>query len=617
MPPLCWLLFAVLIAAPASANTDTNIGWFWGLPISFLLLLVAGLSLYSLKLQRRNQTLTEDQQMLQSFLHQSDDMVAILSDDLTPTYVNPALSVYSEQTEQKSPLSLALYLDPHGTQLLLPMLDLQSNWYGEAWLQTTISEQKLALSVAITKLGRAPHNYLLIGRDINSLKQLQQQTEQDYIRDSQTGFVNRAVLTEYLQTFICFSNTKNPKFGLLLVKFNQLLSADTVKPLTDKLNNFTALSASLHNVIDNDFILARYDNDTLAVVVPPHLCNDQPEAELNRLAHKILSLPERLSTTNRTVPIQTLVGISIYPLDGQEPADLIFSASCALQSAGKIGHNNLLFANAGIQQHAPEYLMLESELRKAVQFDELDIYYQPRISIGSNRVIGYEALLRWHSPKRGILMPEHFMSIASQTGLLVQLDRLVFKKCCEQLQYWLQTGINRGRIALNIANLSFRQTDFVSNLEEQLKTSGLSADQFELELDEEILLQPDKHTSETLQQLATLGFHLTLDNFGAGISSLSVLRKYPLNSLKITQSFVKDMEHNEQQRNITASVIRLASYLHLNVIANGIENEMQAYLLHVMGCDVLQGHLFSKALPAAEIPAFLAKENKLFRKEVG
>ena len=161
-----------------------------------------------------------------------------------------------------------------------------------------------------------------------------------------------------------------------------------------------------------------------------------------------------------------------------------------------------------------------------------------------------------------------------------------------------------------------QQQDQHLMLQQQLAEAQLSADLFELELHEDIFLQPDSTINTTLQQLITLGFYLTLDNFGQGISSLSVLREYPLHSLKIAQSYIRDMEHNEQQRNITASLIRLASYLQIDVIATGIENEMQAYLLHVMGCDILQGHLFSKALPASEVPALLARENRLLRKEV-
>jgi EAL domain-containing protein (putative c-di-GMP-specific phosphodiesterase class I) len=198
----------------------------------------------------------------------------------------------------------------------------------------------------------------------------------------------------------------------------------------------------------------------------------------------------------------------------------------------------------------------------------------------------------------------------------VALDKLMFEKACQQLGYWQRTGIARGRIAINISSLSFRQPNFVTMLQQQLEHSNISADQFELELHEDIFLQADDGIVQRLHQLTAMGFHITLDNFGDGVSSLTVLKQYPLHNFKIASKFVNELEHNEQQRNITASIVRLASYLQINVIACGIENEMQAYLLHVMGCDILQGHLFSKAIPPTELPALLARESRLIRKQV-
>lgn len=436
------------------------------------------------------------------------------------------------------------------------------------------------------------------------------------IRDNQTKLFTPELLLEYLQSFINFSNERQPKFALLMLKFNQLFASDSAKPLTLLANVIEQLSAQLTATLDQNYIIAKYNADTFAIVVPPHMCNAQLEIALNRLAHRLLPLPEHLNIADAKVALQSLIGISIYPLDGTTPPELIFAAQHAMQRAAKMGNNNLQFADTALQQRIFEYQTLEAELDKALRKNEVDVYYQPRISIGSNRVVGYEALLRWHSPKRGVLLPKHFLNVADETGLVIRLDQLAFKTCCAQLQQWQYTGINRGRISLNIASLSFTQADFVFYLMQQLEQHALDAAQFELELHEDILLQADAATTNKLKQLAELGFHLTLDNFGVGVSSLSMLRNTPLHSIKIAASYIKHIEHNEQQRNITASLIRLASYLQLDVIATGIENEMQAYLLHVMGCDILQGHLFSQALPASEIPDLLARENRLLRKEV-
>lgn len=615
MPLHCWLLLSALLwAMPAYAN-QTAAGWQSGIAITVLLLLIVVLTLYNSKLRQRHTDMLDKHSVLQGFLQQSDDLVAILTEDFRPGYLNPAFNALLPDELRAAKALLPLYLSDHSDQLLLQDISQYKNWTGEAWLDTGAHRPRLALSLSITATTQPPACYLLVARDISRQKQQQQQLTQRIVYDAETGLLSPLLLEDYLQTLLNSSSSKQPQCALLLLKFNQLLAADNRQHVLLQ-HVLSKISSKLLQYIPKGSVAARYSQDTLAVLLPPQLCDGEVEISLNRLAHKLLNLTADLNDPAVKASLQTWIGISLYPLDSQTPAGLLAEAQRAITSAAKLGSDALQFANARIQQRAPEYQSLETELQKALLQGEFDVHYQPRLSIGSNRVVGYEALLRWHSPKRGVLSPASFLSVADETGLLVALDRLTFKKCCEQLQYWQQTGINRGRISLNIASQSFRQTDFVAALSNQLSLTGLSAEQFELELHEDIFLQPDTNIHNTLTQLTTLGFHLTLDNFGQGVSSLSVLRQYPLHSIKIAPGFIKDMEHNEQQRNITASLIRLASYLHLDVIATGIENEMQAYLLHVMGCDILQGHLFSKALPAAEIPALLAKENKLVRKEV-
>lgn len=618
MPPLRWQLIAVLLtAAPAYANVS-RVSWSNESAVLLLLLLLLGaVALYCRRLQRRNTDLLNQQQLLHSVLQHADELLAIVNRDKQFTYINPAFTQLGLSLSDPEQQQLPLFLEQHSEQLLLPKLDLELGWQGEAWLQTDAAPERKAIALRIIPLNQHSQRYLLIGQDITATKQAQIQAGQTLTHDSQTGLFSPQLLTQYLHSFITFTSPAHPRFALVLVKFNQLLNADSDKPRALLQQVMAKLAAGLQHSAEQGHVLARLNNDTLALLIPPHLCDDALEISVNKLAHRLINLPAQLPEPEQHSAFQTLVGISIYPLDADSPTELILAATKALQEAARQGQSSIYFANSRIQQRAPEYLTLETELHKAVLQGEFDVYYQPRLSIGSNRIIGYEALLRWHSPKRGILLPQHFLTLADETGLIVALDQFTFNSCCQQLRYWQQTGVNRGRISLNIANQSFRQADFVSNLTTQLEAAELSAEQFELELHEDILLQADATTRTTLQQLTTLGFHLTLDNFGKGVSSLSVLRQFPLHSIKIAPEYIKDMEHNEQQRNITASLIRLSSYLRLDIIATGIENEMQAYLLHVMGCDILQGNLFSKPLPAAEIPALLARENKLIKKEVG
>ncbi|MEO3877032.1 putative bifunctional diguanylate cyclase/phosphodiesterase [Rheinheimera fenheensis] len=611
MPSFRWLPLAGLLPCFAAAAAVEAI--VSNLPLAALLislLVIAVLTLYNLKLNARYQQLDLKQQQLDQFLQRCDDYIAVLDARLMPQYKNVSLTAAGVTDDNKLPI----YLEPEGNSLLLSHLQPGDNWLGEAWLELTAGK-RLALSVAITRLNNTPAQYLLLARNIDDLKQQQQQLEQDTLRDPQTGLLSPLLLNEYLHSCIQLSGKRQPNFALMLVKFSQLLGERPVNPNITLPQAMPILAKSLAQLAGPECMIARYNSDTLAVVVPHQLCGAHIEITLNRLGHKLLSLSESAGF-NPGLALQTLVGISIYPNDGQYASELLVAANAALQLASKTGDSQLAFASRAIQQRAPEYLTLEVELHKALQRDEFELYYQPRYSIGSNRIVGYEALLRWHNPRRGVLLPQHFLTLADETGFIVQLDLLVFQKCCEQQLRWQQTDISRGRMCLNISGLSLKQAQFVSQIAAQLQHCGLTAEQFEFEIEEPLLLEADSVVNTNLQQLAQMGLHLTLDNFGTGVSSLSVLKQFPLHGLKIAASYIKDMEHNEQQRNITANMIRLASYLQLDVIASGIENEMQAYLLHVMGCDILLGHLFSKALPAAEIPLLLAKESKLVRKQV-
>lgn len=610
MPLSGWLLLSAVLPLPAAAalSGDTHAML---LALTVLLLLVIVLSLYNRKLLHNNKAADSEQQVLKNLLDQSAEFIAVLDSNLEPTYLNPAFS--SVIPAQQYPL--AVFKDEEGDVLLLSEIARQPHWQGEAWLQLTQNEKRMPIALTMTH-HQDSGSYLLTGRDISSCKRKQTEQDADYIYDTDTGLFTPLLLNQFIQTSIHSTTSRQPQFAIFLIKYNQVLSYMAAAPQGKVPDVIRSLSAQLKQYSSKGAVVARYNTDTLAILIPAHLCSTQIEVNLNRLAQKILLAADQAAQEFKQSALQSYIGISIYPLDGATPAMLLSSASTAICNAARLGRSNMQFANSRYQLKAPEYLTLEAELLKAQDNDEFDVYYQPRLSIGSNRVVGYEALLRWHNPKRGILAPQYFLNIADDTGQVVALDKLVFRKCCQQLNHWQQTGISRGRISINISTLSFRQQDFVSTLQQQLEESQLTAELFELELHEDIFLQPDSTINTTLQQLITLGFHLTLDNFGQGVSSLSVLREYPLHSLKIAQSFIRDMEHNEQQRNITASLIRLASYLQIDVIATGIENEMQAYLLHVMGCDILQGHLFSKALPASEVPALLARENRLLRKEV-
>ncbi|MDX3773214.1 EAL domain-containing protein [Chromatiaceae bacterium AAb-1] len=605
MPLSCWRLAAALFfsfpvyASSSEQNSGQNsLLWFFYLAATLLLLTLLSLLLYNRKLARNNRKLAEQQLMFSTFLQNHQNIACILNQQFDVEYASHSLLQLLETTEQQRP-DIRLYQDEQCRHPASPQLLQQHFWQGQLWLKiANHPAQPIQLTItALFPSETAGKRYLAVA---------QSQPEQQH---------NNTLLNETLSCLhqvIQSCNEDYPVCALLLISF--MPKSDTVPKTTDADEYQHQLAEQLHSLLPAGALLTPYDKAHFAVILPPHLCSGQLEINLNRLALRI-ETDTGLSSAGLP-PLVVHTAICQFPDDGKTAGMLLKNAVATLNIDSQYGHSTIRFASSKMQIRAPEYQALENELFKGFSGNEFDVYFQPRMSIASNRIVGYEALLRWHSPKRGILLPQSFIQMADETGLLGKLDRLAFRKCCEQLQYWRHTGLARGRISLNVSAQSLQQADFPDFLYSQLQQNELTADGFELELSENILLHASPSIRQRLAQLSKQGFHLTIDNFGQGALSLTLLQQLPLNSIKIAQQLIRDIEHNERQRNITASLIRIATYLQLDVIATGIENEMQAYLLHVMGCDVLQGHLFSKALPASEIPAVLARENNLLRKEV-
>lgn len=593
--------------------------------ISFVLLFILSVLSITLFVSYRNlkQTfnkLNQQHKQFSSFLHHSTQLIAVLDHKMRPLFLNSYLLALTKQsTTPASELQLEIYPDEQSIQpmqnLIQQPLQAQAHWQGELWLACKSTLQRRSLSAAITRLGNEnPVKYLFIAQDTTKEMQQQQWLFQQSIKDVDTNLLTPIIFKEYLINAILSCNEQHPKLAVMMIKISCGLGFSESSYPADINKRLQVLAEHIKSQQPKGAILARYNTDSLALLIPPHCCSQHIDIFLNRLAHNIMASIEQNATPS--LIDSTYMGIAVYPDDADSAATLLTSAAAALLTANQLGASHFHFANNQMQQCSAEYFNLETELTKAIAKQQIEVYFQPQLNIATKNVVGYEALVRWHCPKRGLLLPAAFINMADETGLIINLDHLVFAKCCQQYIAWQAQGSNRGRIAINIASLSLQQTDFVARLKQHLAHYQVSAEYFTLELDEDVFLHTNLALTTTLQQLVALGFHLTLDNFGEGVSSIKVLRQNPLHSVKLAKSYIFNMEHNDQQRNVAASLIRLATYLQLDVIANGVENDMQAYLLHVMGCDLVQGNLISKALPATEIPALLANESNLIRSQV-
>jgi len=302
------------------------------------------------------------------------------------------------------------------------------------------------------------------------------------------------------------------------------------------------------------------------------------------------------------------VGISCYPEDGQSAAALIKNADAAMYAAKEQGRNNYQFYSRTMNAEAFQKLSLESDLRRALEREEFVLYYQPVVSVASGAVVGAEALIRWQHPDMGMVSPQEFIPLAEETGLIVPISEWVLDRACRQAAAWQRVGSAPMKVSVNMSGVHFRKSAMVQAVACALKASGLDPRCLMLELTESVLMREIETTLVILKQLNDMGVQLSIDDFGTGYSSFSYLRRFPLHTLKIDRSFVRDIPGHQDVGAITKAIIAMGHSLKLNVVAEGVETHPQLDYLRELGCDEYQGYLFSAAVPVGQFEEVLRRE---------
>jgi diguanylate cyclase (GGDEF)-like protein len=316
-----------------------------------------------------------------------------------------------------------------------------------------------------------------------------------------------------------------------------------------------------------------------------------------------LALPHRIDTHELHSSVS--IGISIYPDDGQDSETLVKSADTAMYHAKESGRNNYKFFEPAMNERAVQRQSIEAGLRGALERHEFVLHYQPKINLRIGKIVGVEALIRWAHPQLGLLLPAQFVSIAEDCGLIVPIGRWVLREACLQAQAWLQAGLPPITVAVNTSALEFRAKDFLENVRATLEDTRLEPCYLELELTESVLMRNAETTGSLLQAIADLGVKLAIDDFGTGYSSLSYLSRFPIDTLKIDQSFVKQITSNPDDATIVSAVINMGKSLRQSVIAEGVETPEQHAFLLAQHCDEGQGYYFSRPVVAAALAALL------------
>ena len=345
--------------------------------------------------------------------------------------------------------------------------------------------------------------------------------------------------------------------------------------------------------IETHDTLARLGGDEFAIIVQ----NIEDKLSAAQLAEKIVNIfIEPIVLESYPFYLSCSIGISLYPEDDDDATNLLKYADTAMYKAKENGRNDYAFYHEEMTRDALKKVIIETDLRTALQKDELRVYLQPQFNAVENRLVGMEALVRWQHPEVGLLTPDRFLPVAEISGLIVEIDRFVIKKAIKQLVEWYEEGLNPGILAMNISVQQLSKSDFVSFMKSVLKESRCRAEWIELEVTESGLMKNPSEAIKILQALSDLGLELAIDDFGTGYSSLSYLKKLPINRLKIDKSFVDDLPDDEEDVAITRAVIALAKSLNLNVIAEGVETEAQKEFLVENGCEKIQGYLYGKPM---------------------
>ncbi len=439
--------------------------------------------------------------------------------------------------------------------------------------------------------------------DITPLKNYQAQLEHLAHHDPLTGLANRLLLSARLEHALHTSAREDEVLGVIVINM------DRFKRVNDSLGHslgddlLKAIATRFQTVVREEDTLARLGGDEFVVLVERLPSWEDAALQAHRLV-KALAEPLRLGA--HELYVSASMGISIYPRDGQSVETLLQNADAAMYRAKDKGRDNYQFYSDDMTNAALERIVLEGQLRKALELDQLRLDYQPQIDLRTGDLVGVEALARWPHPEEGMIPPSRFIPIAEETGLIGDLGTWVLREACRQGRAWLDAGLAVGRVAVNVSGLQIQRGDLPARVDEALADSGMPAECLELEITETVLMQRHGEVGEVLNRLRERGVMISIDDFGTGYSSLDRLKRLPADKLKIDQSFVNRLPHDENDAAIARSIIALGAKMRFAVLAEGVETEAQRDFLLAEGCDQAQGYWFGRPVPAAELTPRLA-----------
>jgi len=556
----------------------------------------------------------EKQRLHARIIEDSDEGILITDTDERIVSVNAAFSRitgYSSGEVVGKPSDL-LRSGVHGTDFRAQVRAAMHGggaWHGEIIGRRKNGElfpQSVSIGVVRNRDGAVTHVFSIFS-DVSVLRAAEDRMQQIVNYDSLTGLPNRTLFHQLVEQALSTARRNKDHGALLVIDLNRFTSVNDSlgHEVGDEL--LRQVGQRFRKVLRDEDILARVGGDEFVVA----LVSIQKREHSGLVAEKLLaSLGPPFVIESHALHIEASVGIAIYPEDGLNTAALLRFADIAMKRVQLNFKSGYLFYSPEMNIRAKEQWQLEGELRQALTGHDLLLHYQPKVSLRSGRIVGAEALIRWSHPEQGMIYPAKFVPLAEETGLILELGNWVLEEACRQIRSWLDAGLEAIPIAINISARQF-DNQLPKRLQAVIEQHGVPCELLKLEITESLLVRGPENVIPIMNELAAFGFTLALDDFGTGYSSLAYLKKFPISTLKIDRTFVIGIPEDENDCAIAQAIVTMGKQLRQEIVAEGVETLSQMTFLRHLGCDQLQGYLFSPPVAAEEFERMVREKRRL------
>ena len=570
-----------------------------------------------------SQRLKASERLHRYLVESSPDLIFTLDSEGRFSYINPrvkALLGYERSSLMRRPFTTLVM--PEDVERICTLLAQPSTLPGESFSvelrlrrDRSATHEDDSVTVSLTGIpmqaqGADPRKAGLYGvaRDISERKRAEEIISFQAYHDQLTHLPNRVLFKDRLELAIAQAQRRTGALAVMFVDIDRFKLVNDTYGHAEGDALLRAIAARLSATLRRGDTLARLGGDEFTVLLPD--INTPEDAEV--IASKILealAAPIMLSQGEYRATVS--VGISLFPRDGATAEDLTRHADIAMYQVKRSGKNAFRFFDPALNTHHRERITLENDLRDALGRAEFELHYQPQVSLAQRRIVGLEALLRWNHPVLGSLGPSGFIQVAEELGLIGEISTWVLEQACAQLAQWRTEGHDGLRMSVNLSPFDFDKRDIVSSVTACLERHDVPASQMELEITESMMMNDSAGVAAKVRALRAAGVSVAIDDFGTGYSALAYLQKFPVSTLKIDRSFVRDLE-GPMTNPIISAITGIARGFDLDIVAEGVEQAEQAEALQMLGCDIMQGYYFARPAPAAEVRSWLQQPSMVF-----